>query len=246
MGDLPEMPQGITLLSYDCLDSTNSEALRLIASGEASDGVVIFADRQTAGRGRRDASWESPAGNLYLTLITKVFDQRQAGQLAFVASLAIRDAVINHLDDTTTISCKWPNDLLLNGQKLSGILIEAVNEFYVVGIGVNLVGVPTSISDKAISLADTGVSVGPGELLVAVVSEFQHWNNIWKDVGFSALRDAWLASAHGIDKPIVARFPDGSEDQGIFLGIDGMGALVLERGNGSTRKIAAGEIFFAD
>ena len=246
MGDLPELPKGITLLSYDCLDSTNSEALRLIASGKASDGIVIHADRQTAGRGRRDASWESPEGNLYLTLITKVSDQRLAGQLAFVASLAIRDAVIKFLDNTTTVSCKWPNDLLLNGKKLSGILIEAANGLYVVGIGINLTPVPSSISEKAISLADAGAIVTPSEMLFAVISEFQHWNNTWETSGFSVLRESWLTSAHGIDKRIIARFPDGSEDHGVILGIDGMGALVLERGSGSTRKITAGEIFFAD
>ena len=138
MGSLPSLPKGTTLHSHECLDSTNSEALRLIASGDAVEGTVVVADRQTAGRGRRDAVWESPTGNLYLTIVTKVANQHIAGQLAYVASLAVYDAAIGHVGTSGAISCKWPNDLLLNGKKLSGILIEALNEFSVVGIGINL------------------------------------------------------------------------------------------------------------
>ena len=246
MGAFPSLPKGTTLHSHECLDSTNSEALRLIASGDAVEGTVVVADRQTAGRGRRDAVWESPTGNLYLTIVTKVANQHIAGQLAYVASLAVYDAAIGHVGASGAISCKWPNDLLLNGKKLSGILIEALNEFSVVGIGINLSNSPSSIIDKAISFADVDRLVDRSDMLSSLIHSFDHWVSSWRTNGFAVIRDRWLAVAHGIGDPIVARFPNGTEEQGKFQGIDGTGALVLERVDGSTRSIAAADIFFSD
>jgi BirA family biotin operon repressor/biotin-[acetyl-CoA-carboxylase] ligase len=246
MGDLPSLPKDITLLSYESLDSTNSEALRLIASGDAVEGTVVTAKRQTAGRGRRGAVWESPTGNLYLSLITKVPNPQIAGQLAYVASLAVYDAVIKCAGITAALSCKWPNDLLLNGKKLSGILIEALKEFSVVGIGINLTTVPLVVADRAISLADASLRVDRSEMLSELVYSFCHWVRCWQSNGFEEIRERWLAVAHGIDQPIIVRFPDGTEESGSFQGIDGTGALVLERVDGSTHTIAAAEIFFSD
>jgi BirA family biotin operon repressor/biotin-[acetyl-CoA-carboxylase] ligase len=246
MGDLPGLPKGTSLHSYERLDSTNSEALRLIASGDASEGLVVVAERQTAGRGRRDGVWESPAGNLYLSIVTKVPDQLIAGQLAYVASLSVYDAVFKHTGTNASLSCKWPNDLLLNGNKLSGILIEALNEFSVVGIGVNLSNTPSAVADKAISLADVDLSVDRSDMVSDLIHSFDHWKKSWRKNGFSVIRDRWMSVAHGIGDPIIARFPDGNEEQGVFQGIDGAGALVLERVDGSVRMIAAAEIFFSD
>jgi BirA family transcriptional regulator, biotin operon repressor / biotin---[acetyl-CoA-carboxylase] ligase len=246
MGDLPSLPKGTTLHSYECLDSTNSEALRLIASDDAGEGTVVVADRQTAGRGRRDAVWESPTGNLYLSIVTKVPSQHIAGQIAYVASLAAYDVVVAYAGTSAEISCKWPNDLLLNGKKLSGILIEALNDFSVVGIGINLSTSPSALADKAISLADIGLSVGRSDMVSGLIHSFDHWVRTWRTSGFLAIRGRWLDVAHGIGDPIIARFPDGCEEQGIFQGIDGAGALVLEGVDGRVRTIAAAEIFFSD
>jgi len=245
MHDIPTLPEGITLHSYDCLESTNNEALRLIASGNVSEGTVVVAGRQSAGRGRRGTTWESPAGGLYTTLLTKIFDFQVAGQLAYVASLAVRDAVSAHAGTTATICCKWPNDLLLNGKKISGILIEALNDFYAVGIGINLTFVPSAVADNAISLADIDQLVEPSEILTSVISSFGHWNKVWRETGFSRVRETWLDAAYGISRPIIARFPDGTEEQGTFQGIDEEGALVLERVDGGTQKINAAEILFS-
>jgi BirA family transcriptional regulator, biotin operon repressor / biotin---[acetyl-CoA-carboxylase] ligase len=246
MGDLPSLPKGTTLHSFECLDSTNSAALRLIASDDAGEGTVVVAERQTAGRGRRDAVWESPTGNLYLTIVTKVPNQHIAGQLAYVASLAVYDVAIAHAGTSAAISCKWPNDLLLHGKKLAGILIEALNEFSVVGIGLNLSTTPSAVADKAISLADIDLLVDRSSILSDLIHSFDHWVSSWRTNGFSVIRDGWLAVAHGIGRPIIARFPDGTEEPGKFQGIDGTGALVLERVDGSVRMIAAAEIFFSE
>jgi len=246
MGDLPSLPKGSTLHSYECLDSTNSEALRLIASGDAGEGTVVVAERQTTGRGRRSAVWESPTGNLYFSIVTKVPNQRIAGQLAYVASLAICEVVVRHTGPNAAISCKWPNDLLLKGKKLSGILIEALNEFSVVGVGLNLSNTPSAVAEKAISLADVDLLLDRSNILSDLLHSFDHWVNSWRTNGFLVIKDRWLAVAHGIGDPIVARFPDGTEEQGVFQGIDGAGALVLERVDGSVRMIAAAEIFFSD
>lgn len=235
----------IKLHSYDSLDSTNNEALRLIASGVASEGTVVIANSQSAGRGRRNSNWESPVGGLYMTLVTEASNLRVAGQLAYVASLAVRDAVSVYAGTTSTISCKWPNDLLLNGKKVCGILIEALDDYYAVGVGINLALVPNAVEDKAISLADIDLLVEPSVMLNCVVSSFGYWNKIWHKVGFSVVRAAWLNAAYGINQPITARFPDGTEEQGRFQGIDEEGALVLERVDGSDQKINAAEIFFS-
>ena len=236
---------GIELHSYDSLDSTNNEVLRLIASGAANEKTVVTATEQFAGRGRRNSNWESPAGGLYMTLVTKIRNVRIAGQLAYVASLAVRDAVSVYAAANSTITCKWPNDLLLNGKKVSGILIETLDDYYAVGVGINLSLVPNSVADKAISMADLNFKVEPSEMLNRVILSFRYWNKVWRENDFYIVRTAWLDAAHGINQPIIVRFPDGAEVQGKFQGIDEEGALVLERVDGSNQKINAAEIFFS-
>jgi len=242
--DLSESPTGIELHSYDSLDSTNNEVLRLIASGAVSEKTVVIATEQSEGRGRRNSNWESPVGGLYMTLVTKVPNVRVAGQLAYVASLAVRDAVSVYAAANSTITCKWPNDLLLNGKKVSGILIEKLDDYYAVGVGINLSLVPNAVADKAISLADLNLKVEPSEMLNGVISSFGYWNKVWRENDFPMVRAAWLDTAHGINEPIIVRFPDGAEGQGRFQGIDEEGALVLERVDGSNQKINAAEIIF--
>jgi BirA family biotin operon repressor/biotin-[acetyl-CoA-carboxylase] ligase len=243
--DLSNSSTGIKLHSYDSLDSTNNEVLRLIASGAASEGTVVVAKEQCAGRGRRNSDWDSPAGGLYMTLVTKVPNVRVAGQLAYVASLAVRDAVSVYAAASSTITCKWPNDLLLNGKKVSGILIETLDSYYAVGVGINLSLVPKGVADKAISLADLDLNVEPSEMLAGVLSSFRYWNQVWHENAFSMIRTAWMDAAHGVNEPIIVRFPDGTEGLGRFQGIDDEGALVLERVDGSNQKINAAEIIFS-
>ena len=245
MRDLSNLPMGMKLHSYDSLDSTNNEALRLIACGAAREGTVVLAKQQSAGRGRRSSNWESPAGGLYMTLVTKVPNLRVAGQLAYVASLAVRDAVSVYAAAISTVTCKWPNDLLLNGKKVSGILIETLDDYYAVGVGINLSLVPNAVAGKAISLADLDLKVEPSEMLTGVISSFVYWNKVWREKAFPMVRAAWLDGAHGVNEPIIVRFPDGTEEQGRFQGIDEEGALVLERVDGSNQKINAAEIFFS-
>jgi len=246
MTEFPDSPEGINLRYYQCLDSTNSEALRLIASGEATNGLVIVAGQQTTGRGRRDAKWESPPGNLYMTVVWALPDHHIVGQVAYVTALAIHDAVSQWIDSKHRLVCKWPNDLLLNGKKLSGVLIETQNDWCLVGIGLNLEKVPEEVSEVAISLTDVSATVSASKSVSGVVSAFGDRLEEWKQHGFDPVREAWLERAHGIGAEITARFPSGDMERGKFRGIDGTGALVLERDGGDTRKIAAAEIFFSN
>ena len=239
----PQLPPGLRLISFDEIDSTNSEALRRLGGGEPP-GAVFWARRQTAGRGRRGRSWDSPAGNLYATLTVAVPAGRPAGQFAFVAALAVGDAVRTVLPAGRRVRYKWPNDLLLDSAKLGGILIEgpagnAGPAALAVGFGINVASSPAG----AANLNGAGATVEA--LLGAICSAFERWADIWESRGFAPLRAAWLADAHGIGGPVEVRFADGRVMHGLFRDVDEHGALVLQPPDRATMRIATGEVFFA-
>ncbi len=236
------LPAGFRLFHFDDIDSTNAEALRRIRDGGTA-GDVVLADRQDAGRGRRGRSWQSPPGNVYMTLIAGVPAGQPAGQLAFVAALAAGEAVRETLPTGQTLNYKWPNDLMLDGAKLGGILIEGARDLFAIGIGINLAHAPDGL--QAASLAQAGGSLSPDTVAAGVCCAFHRWHGIWAAEGFAPLRTAWLCHAHRLNEPIEARFPDGTSAAGLFADIDRDGALVLLRQDGSTRTIATGEVFFA-
>lgn len=236
--DGPGLPQGYSLISLDSVDSTNAEALRRLARG-AGHGTVVWARMQSAGRGRRGRAWASPPGNLYATLIVRPERGAALGQLAFVAALGAGEA----LGDTAPVRYKWPNDLLLNGAKVGGILIEAVAGAAVVGLGVNLASAPDDTPYPATSLADQGLGpVDPGVLLGLFCRRFEAWYGRWRSDGFAAVRAAWLAGASGIGERIEARLA-ATTVRGRFMGLDADGGLMLERPDGGREVITAGEIF---
>jgi BirA family biotin operon repressor/biotin-[acetyl-CoA-carboxylase] ligase len=239
------LPAGFRLIAFDEIDSTSAEALRRLEAGE-QPGAVIWARSQTAGRGRRGRRWESPAGNLYATLIAEVPPARPPGQLAFVAALAAGDAVRAALPAGHHLAYKWPNDLLLDGRKLGGILIEGGTapgrtSSVAVGIGINIARAP----DGAASLSGTGARTTVEALLCSLCAAFADWSEVWRAGGFAPVRAAWLGAAHGLGEPVTVRFPDGSVAGGLFDDINDGGALVLRHADGAMRYIATGEVFFA-
>ena len=235
-------PQGYQKIRHDELDSTNSEAQRLAASGEA--GLVwIIADRQTAGRGRRGRVWSTDTGNLATTLLLRP-DAPPAivGQLSFVAALAAAEMAA-HFAPNATITVKWPNDVLANGKKLAGLLLEAGPGWLAIGIGVNLASAPEGTEYPATSLTQLGIAPPSSEdALCVLAARFAHWYDAWMKDGFETIRAAWLARAGGLGGPIRARLPHETR-QGVFEGIDASGALLLNE-HGNVRAIAAGEVFF--
>jgi len=246
----PRLPQGYRLVSFDSIGSTNDEAKRL-AHGGASEGTVVWALEQTAGRGRRGRPWASPPGNLYASVIARPdCSAGRAAQLGFVAALALGDALRAKLPAIAGLSYKWPNDVLLRGEKLAGILLESEMgvgrdaAFVIVGVGVNLVSFPREVDFPATSLSDKGLDPPlPSVLLEEFTRHFQSWLQRWRMAGFAPVRLAWRAQAMSIGDLIRVRL-EATTLHGRFLGIDDAGALLLEIAS-ERRRISAGEILSA-
>ena len=242
-------PAGYGLKQFDTIDSTNEEARRLAQAGERGP-LWIVAGEQTAGRGRRGRSWVSPRGNLSATLL--IDPGRPAGecaQLSFVAALATSDAV-SALAPGSGIKVKWPNDVLAEGRKIAGILLESASSggaapgWLVIGIGINLSAHPPDTEFPATSLPALGVAAPLAEDgLLQLAAAFAKWYEVWRAEGFAPIRDAWLARATGLGTRIRARLQNG-ELTGVFEGIDMSGALLLRETQDRVRAIAAGEVFF--
>jgi len=242
-------PTGFELAEFAEIDSTNEEAKRLADQGEAGP-LWLRADVQTAGRGRRGRTWISPGGNLFATLLIRPqIMPSEAALLSFAAALSVADLLDAYVDPSR-VKLKWPNDVQLDGGKVSGVLLESsatsegLVDWLAVGIGVNLANHPGLEEPRTISLSDTleGPAPTPLDALTHLAAAFAHHYKAFQTNGFEALRGPWLARARGIGEPLVARLPN-EEIRGIFQGIDGTGALLLET-DGAVRKITAGEVFF--
>ena len=237
---------GVRHVAHEVLGSTNVEALHLARQGEHGP-LWITADRQTAGRGRRGRAWVSPPGNLHASLLlTQPTAAEHWPQLSFVAALAIHDALVDvaaHLKPLLAI--KWPNDVLLAGAKLAGILIEAESGLsaVAVGIGVNCAFHPADTDFPATDLAAAGAAVTPavlfGPLSVKMLGRLAQWN---AGQGFSTIRADWLARAAGMGESVRVRLAE-RELVGRFESLDEAGGLVLGLPDGSNRIIAAGDVF---
>ena len=241
------LPSPFRLIAYETIGSTNDEAKRLAREG-AAEGLIIRAERQTSERGRRGRNWMSPPGNLYFSLLLRPNCRAAtAAQLGFVAALGVAGA-IDGLAPEISLRCKWPNDLLANGKKISGILLETEMaagdkpDFVILGVGLNLASSPRDTPYPATSLAEEGApGIGPAETLAGFAKHFVDWLTIWRGDGFALIREAWLAMAMGRGEPIQVRL-ERDTLEGRFLDLDDDGALLLGL-PGSSRRIAAGEIF---
>lgn len=214
----------------------------------------VIAGQQTEGRGRRGRPWVSPRGNFYGSLILRpTGGAQQAALRSFVAALALFDACVAATGLSSVFSLKWPNDVLLNGGKLAGILLESAGQggqvsHLVVGIGVNLIAAPPAeaVEPGALTpvslLAETGLRVMPEAFLAHLAPAFAHWDARLEAEGFAPLRAAWLGRAARLGQPIRARIGT-AEHHGIFRGLDETGALILETAAGPL-TISAADVFF--
>ena len=235
-------PQGVGLVRLVETDSTNAEARRRAKAGEHGP-LWITASRQMAGKGRRGRVWDTGEGNLAATLLLKpAAPPAEAAQLGFAAALAVADMVVEFAP-RAAVTLKWPNDVLVDGRKLSGILLESGGDWLAIGIGVNLASHPEGTEFPATSLsAQCVMPPAPDAALAVLAARFAHWHAIWDGQGFEPLRAAWLARAQGLGGPIRARLPH-EERHGAFEGMDATGALLL-REPGGLRAITAGEVFY--
>lgn len=233
--------------------STNAEALAAVAAG-APSGLWVTADEQQTGRGRRGRQWISPPGNLYASLaLVEPGPRAVSATLSFVAALALDRAIVDlgGPEVAGRLRLKWPNDLLLDGFKISGILLEREaladgREAVVIGIGVNCLHHPeTTAGHPASSLAARGFRIGPealfGRLSARLAAEIARWD---EGLGFGDIRRDWLSRALGVGEAITVRLSD-SAIEGRFEALDEEGRLVLLEASGARRVVSAGEIFFA-
>lgn len=241
------LPPFYHLLRHRRLGSTNDEA-KMLAEAGAAEGTLVWALEQTRGHGRQGRLWVSPPGNLYASIILKPdVTAVVAAQLGFAAALASREACLEFAPDAA-IGFKWPNDVLLEGRKLAGILLESQMHsdgrlaWLVLGIGVNLVTYPVATDYAATALSACGVEATPEAMLAALARRFLHWYAQWRGgQDFSVLRAAWLDHAQGLGHAIRVRLPQVTFT-GTFAGLDNDGALLLDTGAGR-RRVAAGEVF---
>jgi BirA family biotin operon repressor/biotin-[acetyl-CoA-carboxylase] ligase len=236
------------------VDSTNSYARRLAERG-ASEGEVVIAERQLAGRGRLGRSWVSPPqGNLYVSLLLRpALAPVHAPQITLMAAVALADTVASFVAEPPTI--KWPNDILIRGKKLAGILTESCCdsrriEFVVLGIGVNLnfprQRMPDTIRDRAISLMEVGGKcIGRELFLQRLIQGLDRCYGILEDCGFDAIAPRWQAR-FGLKGKRVQVEMAGEVLVGRAMGIDGDGALLVENDRGESLRIVAGDVILVD
>lgn len=248
---------------FDELDSTNLEAKRLIDAG-ASGGHVMVAAQQSLGMGRNGKDWDSPLGNLYFSIVLDhSHDLASLSQLSLVTSLSCCEAMQSMLGEDLdllprTFKIKWPNDLLLNGNKLCGILLQSfprveegrVTNHLVIGIGVNLVSSPfpshTSSSSNipyySTSLKEEGVAYGSREeVLHRIMERFNNNYKLWQDEGFSAIREGWLMNVYNLGKEVYVNV-NGEKISGIFKTIDEAGQMIIELKSGILHKVVTCDV----
>ncbi len=246
-------PEGVARHVLDEVDSTSSEAARL-ASARVMQPTWIMARRQTAARGRRGRAWQSPEGNFAATLLMRPGGSpMEAAQRSFVAALALQDALALALGPAGRLSLKWPNDVLLNGGKVAGILLESLGQgaevtHLAIGIGVNLAQAPDPAMLEPGAMApvsvagETGMHVAPEDLLDLLAAAFARREAQFVAYGFAPIRNAWLASAARLGQPISARTVSESVT-GTFEGLAEDGALVIVTPAGR-RAIPAADVYF--
>jgi BirA family transcriptional regulator, biotin operon repressor / biotin---[acetyl-CoA-carboxylase] ligase len=257
---------GARVVSLDAVGSTNEEARHQRGPGP----LWVTALAQTRGRGRRGRTWESPQGNLYASLVLRdPAPVNRAAELAFVSALAVRDAVIAEAPALAPkLALKWPNDLLIDGEKCAGILIEGEAGFdggerflglnVIVGIGVNCLSHPNPLDQMPIGEpaspetmaypatdllahgADVPAPILFKRLSATMIARIGQWN---AGEGLASILRDWLAVAYGVGERIAVRCFFGDEKKGRFAGLDDTGRLLLELADGTVETIAVGDVF---
>ncbi|MFO1154674.1 MAG: biotin--[acetyl-CoA-carboxylase] ligase [Rhodospirillales bacterium] len=249
------VPDGYRLLVLPSVGSTNDEVRRFAAAGEPA-GLVVTAGEQTAGRGRERRAWTSPPGNLYLSILLRPeCPISRIPEIGFVAAVAVARAVAGVIPGPGRVRCKWPNDVLVDGCKVAGLLLETATEaqgradWVILGIGLNVASYPKETGGliAATSLVAAGAAnANVPALLERVLAAFAAGLAEWRATGFAAVRQGWKAIAHRPGDALTVRLGGGATDvaaagvSGRFVDIDATGALVLDTANGR-RTIAAGD-----
>ncbi len=251
----PHLPSGWRTMEFDELDGTNAALKRITEQGgEVAEGLLVWAHRQTGGRGRAGRVWQSPPGNVYASFLIRAPEvPKNAPEIGFVAALAVRDAILEmprHNTAPPAITFKWPNDVLCEGKKVCGILPELAADpdkrnWIVLGIGINLieVDVPGALYPVG-SLSESHVDTRPAHALTLLGRSLSAWLDTWRTDGFGAIREAWRANGPQSAAPLSVRLPEGPVT-GTFAGLDDDGALLLETPQGR-RRLVVGDVMFGE
>ena len=245
------LPPGVTHVALGDVGSTNAEAFVLARQGRRG-AFWVTAERQLQGRGRRGRPWVSEKGNLYASLLLNdPAPLERLGTLPLVAALAVYKALRPFFARTPqALAIKWPNDILIDGAKVNGILLESETlpdgtMAVVIGCGINCAHHPAGTIYPATSLAECGVAVTPQDLFPVLVramaAEVARWD---RGLGFSAIREDWLLAARGLGQAVRVNLGDRVLE-GRFADLDARGYLLVEQNNGGIVTISAGDLFFA-
>jgi BirA family transcriptional regulator, biotin operon repressor / biotin---[acetyl-CoA-carboxylase] ligase len=231
---------------FETLGSTSDCCRDLAAAGEP-EGLAVLARWQDEGRGRRGRTWTSARGNLFLSLLLRPRGPHlEVGLWPLLAAIAVVDAIAPLMPDPTELSLKWPNDVLLHGRKLAGILLDsAANstgglDWLVIGFGVNLAVAPAIPERSVAALAEVVPPPPPEQLATSLLVRVDHWRAVRQHEGFQPIREAWLERAQPIGTPLTLRVGE-HQYNGDFAGLADDGSLLLRAG-GRVQSFAAGEL----
>ena len=244
-------PQGYERRVLQVVDSTLDEARRV--AGSLSGPTWILALQQSAARGRRGRAWQMPLGNFAATLVLPETRPDQAALRSFVVSLALRQTCVALSGRDSDFELKWPNDVLLRGGKLAGILLESIGiagavSHVAIGVGVNLAAAPDAADLEAEALRPVsmrgalGVHVAPEDFLDHLAEAYAQFEDQFSTYGFAPIRVAWLEHAARLGQVITARTGNAVQT-GTFVDVDATGQLVLETPKGRT-AIPAADVYF--
>ena len=240
------------IIKYKEIDSTNNEAIRLLDK-KKSFPYWILAEKQTAGKGRKNRYWDSLIGNFMGTYVIEINIERKfLPNLAFVTALAIYDTILKFISSNNgkMVQLKWPNDLILNKSKCGGVLIENIssknenNHIIAIGIGVNLIKSPLKTTFPSCNIfEETNIKIDPEEFLFEldknIIKKINFWNN---GLNYEAILEQWIEKAFLLNKKISVTLPNGKKEKGIFSSIDKEGGLILTTNN-KDKIFYAAEIF---
>lgn len=242
--------------SYESIDSTNTEIKRLCHQG-AVEGTLVVAKTQTAGRGRLGRRWISPPGNLYFSILLKPKVLLEIlSQLSLVAGLALAQTIHSYTKENKEkkgkVTLKWPNDVLLNRQKIAGILVETdIDQCLIegipcyLGIGVNMENAPELTAYPATCFKDfLDPFPNTDEFLQSYLKRFNDVYLMWQEQGFSVLKEDWLKFAHGLGQIATAIAGRDGPVCGQFETITDQGGLVLIDEMGKSHIVSSSEVTF--
>lgn len=226
---------------------STADLCRARAEADEPEGLAILALRQSAGRGTRGRQWEGAAGNLFLSVLLRPAEAaREAAQWSLLAGVAVAEVLAAAVPDPTSVRLKWPNDVLLRGRKIAGILVESVADtagrmvWLSIGIGANLASAPTLPGRETACLADLVAPPAPESVAADLLDAIAAWRDVRRLQGFAPVRAAFLERASAPGTPLSLRLGDRRVD-GLFAGL-GVDGTLLVRSGGEVQAFAAGEV----